>query len=754
MPNFDVNIRTPADTSGAQKASEGLSEVKQTADQAASALDKVAESASAIGKEGGAQEVVPSLRDLVQQATAAERQAAALNNALLQASPEALEQIRVTLEQYIAKAKAAGQATAELDEQLNQVISAQEAQAESAREMAGANDEAKASMLDTASTAGTLTSAALDMGKSFKTVKILGIALKNFMVGDLNGAFKGVILATKALRAGFLASPFGVWLAGIAAVISAFVYFKKKAKEIEDANASLTKSFESPEEHTAALVAEIQKINQARLDEAIAAAKKLGDEYARTTSELKELRRMEDQRTDAKMASDIAQNDLAREKELAGAVGSPEKQEEIRLRYARKELDIRQGFEKKQAEEKIRRAAQDIDQNTAAQRKIQEGIKNVNEPVSQAQAEVEATRKRLAGLGGKSDQQLQREKLADLESGRANTNAGTDEGARNIQLKRELEALRARGGMEGDKTFTMERERLQKAKADAEQKLKDAQSGTLLNPYDPAKEKAAIQNLAKVNEALDLLDKLPKQEEAAAKAATDAAAQVESLNQKLKELADQTASLRAALDLAKAEKQTTTVKQEAQKVTQTAEEETVKVKRDAEQKAAQKEERIRKLENDAKAAESKGDTERATQLRIQADKARLPENATPEQKRAQELEARALVEKTRKDNEEAAQRAAATAQGRIPGVTPSAGPQRPNESNYDYQNRQAGVDGQKAQLQQFNQTLEDFKDGISPEEMDRAIKLLDQLGPAISEQFKSLYAALDRLSAQVKNGNR
>lgn len=751
MTDFDIKIKTPADLAGAEKTVEGLGEVKQGATQAAEALDKVAESASSIGKDDGSKEVVPSLRDLVQQATAAERQAAALNDALLKASPAALEQIRASLEEYIAKAKAAGQATAELDDQLNQVTYAQQAQAEAAKEMSGANDEAKASMLDTASTAGTVTSAVLDVTKSVKGGTLVFKALGAFLKGDLKSVISATMLMIKGLRALLITSPFGIWIAGITAAVAAFTYFNKKSKETEEANAKLAKSFEDPEQRVASLVAEIQKVNQARLDEAITAAKKLGDEYARSTNELKELRRIEDQRTDAKMASDIAQNDLAREKELAGAVGSPEKQEEIRLKYARKELEIRQGFEKKQAEEKIRRAAQDIDQNSAAQRKLKEGIQDANNPAVQAQADVEATRKRLAELGRKSDQQIRRDKLAELESGRANMDATTTEGAQNIELMRRLKAMRSLGGLDGDTTFNSERERLQKAKEEAEQRLKDAQSGSILNPYDPAKEKAAIQNLANVREAIDLLDKLPKQEEAAAKAATDAAAQIETLNQKLKELTEQTSSLRAALDLAKAEKQTTAVKQESQIVTQTAEEETAKVKRDAAQKAEQKEERIRKLENDARVAENKGDLDKAARLRIEADKARLPDKATSEQKRAFELDAAERIEKSRKETDEAAKKAAAAAQGRIPGLAPTAGPARPDESNYDYQRRRAGADAQNAKLQEFNQSLEDAKDGFSPEEMARTIELLNQLGPAMSEQFKTLRAAIEQALAQIKN---
>jgi hypothetical protein len=157
------------------------------------------------------------------------------------------------------------------------------------------------------------------------------------------------------------------------------------------------------------------------------------------------------------------------------------------------------------------------------------------------------------------------------------------------------------------------------------------------------------------------------------------------------------------------------------------------------QRKQQLEEQARKLENDAKEAEMRGDTKGAENLRKKAERAKLPDNATDEQRRALELEQRQRAKNATKGGPEGVVDASQIT-APLDNLAKSLGP--------------AGIDLAKA-VQQLRQG------GATAKELQQVVQLVQALTPIITERFgnqdkqiASLKQAVATLNAKLRTSQQ
>jgi hypothetical protein len=219
--------------------------------------------------------------------------------------------------------------------------------------------------------------------------------------------------------------------------------------------------------------------------------------------------------------------------------------------------------------------------------------------------------------------------------------------------------------------------------------------------------------LAQAAQVQQQIDNKRKTAEDALNKATDALtkireAEVESERAlALKRLQLQAAEMKDSVDFAKAGTAQVTADKEAA---------------DKQRKQA-REEQARKLENDAKAAEQRGDHDAAAKLHTQAAQAKLPDNATPEQKRQADLEAKERAAKAKP-------------------TTISAGGVTDPLSNLAASLGPAGVELGKA--------VNKLKDGADGKELQAVLNHLTELTPLIQKQFGANEQTKKKLDAVEK----
>ncbi|MCF7785558.1 MAG: hypothetical protein K9N47_05515 [Prosthecobacter sp.] len=159
----------------------------------------------------------------------------------------------------------------------------------------------------------------------------------------------------------------------------------------------------------------------------------------------------------------------------------------------------------------------------------------------------------------------------------------------------------------------------------------------------------------------------------------------------------------------------------------------VQAEREADEKLRKKqaEEQARKLENDAKEAEMRGDTKGAENLRKKAERAKLPDDATEEQRRALDLEQR--------------QRAKNASKGGAEGVVDASNLTAPLD-NLATNLGPAGSELAKA-VQQLRQG------GATAKELQQVVQLVQALTPIITERFGSQDKQIQNLKQAVANLN-
>lgn len=155
------------------------------------------------------------------------------------------------------------------------------------------------------------------------------------------------------------------------------------------------------------------------------------------------------------------------------------------------------------------------------------------------------------------------------------------------------------------------------------------------------------------------------------------------------------------------------------------------------QKKKQAEEQQRKLDNDAKAAERGDDPVKAAEARNRAEKNKLGPDATGEQKRSFELEAKERIDKARKQQRSSNNRDDAESIGEKAG-------------NLGSNLGEAGSELRAAAAK--------IKDGATGEEMTKLIAAFRELAPVIMQRFagnekkmSELLADMNKLREQLKN---
>jgi len=159
----------------------------------------------------------------------------------------------------------------------------------------------------------------------------------------------------------------------------------------------------------------------------------------------------------------------------------------------------------------------------------------------------------------------------------------------------------------------------------------------------------------------------------------------------------------------------------------------------AKQRKQQLEEQARKLENDAKEAELKGDPKKAEDLRRRAERAKLPDDATEEQRRALELEQRQRAKNATKGGPEGVVDASQIT-APLDNLAKSLGP--------------AGSELAKA-VQQLRQG------GATAKELQQVVQLVQALTPIITQRFgnqdkqiASLKQAVATLNAKLRTSQQ
>lgn len=164
-------------------------------------------------------------------------------------------------------------------------------------------------------------------------------------------------------------------------------------------------------------------------------------------------------------------------------------------------------------------------------------------------------------------------------------------------------------------------------------------------------------------------------------------------------------------------------------------------KQEADERAVklQAEERRRKLENDAAEAEARGDYVGAAKKRNEAGRMKLPDDATPEQQRAQQIEASERMEAARKKQQQGRPEPVVDAGNIIGPLANLAG------------NLGAAGSGLSAAVAKL-------KDGATEKELQNVVALVQQLGPLINQRFGSqdqrfsqLEKAVSNLTSQLRN---
>lgn len=156
---------------------------------------------------------------------------------------------------------------------------------------------------------------------------------------------------------------------------------------------------------------------------------------------------------------------------------------------------------------------------------------------------------------------------------------------------------------------------------------------------------------------------------------------------------------------------------------------------DAKLRKRQAEEMARKLENDAKEADINGDPKKAEDLRRRAERAKLPDDATEQQRRALELEQRQRAKNAAKGGPEGVVDASHIA-GPLDEMAKKLGP--------------AGSDLAKA-VQQLRQG------GATARELEKVVQLVQAMSPLLNERLgnqdkmiKSLQQAVKTLNSKLR----
>jgi hypothetical protein len=229
-----------------------------------------------------------------------------------------------------------------------------------------------------------------DLGEVSKAAKGTGMishGLAELFHGNLLGAIKNVSKGLKLLWAAMLENP----ITGIIALVGllAPLLFKLAGafgagSDAADKQAAALKKLEAEAEASAK---ELEKLNKAKLDEAIQSAKDLADEWERAVKAAHELQAAADKLTSAQMAQELAGNEAAMQAELAAAGGDKDAERRIKLKYAGSESEIRNRYAKKAADEELGRAVGERSAIDEEARKSREGAAGVRGEAKRAEAD-------------------------------------------------------------------------------------------------------------------------------------------------------------------------------------------------------------------------------------------------------------------------------------------------------------------------------------------------------------------------------
>lgn len=223
-----------------------------------------------------------------------------------------------------------------------------------------------------------------EVSKAAKGTSMISHGLAELFHGNLLGAIKALSKGLKTLWLAMMENP----ITGVIALVGllAPLLFKLAGAFGAGSNAAekQAEAMKRVQDDAAKAAVELEKLNKAKLDEAVAAAKELADEWERAVKAAHELQAAQDKLTSAQMAQELAGNEAAMQSELGRAGGDKDAERRIRLKYAQSEAEIRNRYQKEEADKELKRA---VGERSA----IEERMRKSSEASAIAKAEADRT---------------------------------------------------------------------------------------------------------------------------------------------------------------------------------------------------------------------------------------------------------------------------------------------------------------------------------------------------------------------------